>query len=86
MHFNEDRSRDTRGRATGATAKVSSTSVAPLIALALALISATDAEPFGASLMLGLLPGGNVLTERVSIQLSVMRGSRTILTHAGTLG
>ena len=44
------------------------------------------AEPFGAALMLGILPGGNVLSETAHIQLSVMRGGRTIFSYYGTLG
>ncbi len=36
--------------------------------------------------MLGILPGGNVLSETAHIQLSVMRGGRTIFSYYGTLG
>ena len=53
----------------------------------LALRSAKIAAgPFGAALMLGLLPGGNVLIQAAHVQLSVMRGSRTLFSYSGTLG
>jgi hypothetical protein len=44
------------------------------------------AEPIGAGLVLGLLPGGTELTEAAPVTLRVTRGARTILKSNGTLG
>ena len=44
------------------------------------------AEPIGAGLVLGLLPGGSELTQGARLELRVLRGARTILTYASTLG
>jgi hypothetical protein len=44
------------------------------------------AEPIGAGLVLGLLPGGTELTEDAPVKLRVLRGARTIFTYAATLG
>jgi hypothetical protein len=43
-------------------------------------------QPIGAGLVLGLLPGGNELTEGAQVNLRVLRGARTIFTYASTLG
>jgi hypothetical protein len=43
-------------------------------------------QPAGAGLVLGLLPGGSQLIQRARIKLRVLRGARTIFTHAATLG
>lgn len=43
-------------------------------------------EPAGAGLVLGLRPGGTVLTQSAPVKLRVSRGPRTILRHASTLG
>jgi hypothetical protein len=43
-------------------------------------------QPAGAGLVLGLRPGGNVLTQSASVRLRVSRGARTILRHTSTLG
>lgn len=43
-------------------------------------------EPAGAGLVLDLLPGGSVLIASAHVKLRVLRGSRTVLTHASTLG
>jgi hypothetical protein len=42
--------------------------------------------PAGAALVVGLLPGGSALIQAASIRLRVLRGARTVLTHASTLG
>jgi hypothetical protein len=53
----------------------------------LELKSATlDVKPAGAALMLGLRPGGTVLTSSARVTVRVSRGPRTILTHAEALG
>ena len=44
------------------------------------------AQPAGAGLLLGLRPGGSVLTQSAPVKLRVSRGSRTLFTHAATLG
>ena len=43
-------------------------------------------EPAGAGLILGLRPGGTVLTQSAPVKLRVSRGARTILRHSSTLG
>jgi hypothetical protein len=43
-------------------------------------------QPVGASLTLGLLPGGTVLIEDATIKLRVLRGARTIFTYNSALG
>ena len=43
-------------------------------------------QPIGAGLVLGLLPGGNELTQDAQVNVRVLRGARTIFTYAGTLG
>ena len=43
-------------------------------------------DPAGAGLVLGLRPGGTVLTQSAPVKLRVSRGSRTILRHSSTLG
>lgn len=53
----------------------------------LSLLSAKlIAEPIGAGLVLGLLPGGTELTQAAPLKLRVLRGARTIFTYAATLG
>jgi hypothetical protein len=42
--------------------------------------------PAGASLKLGLLPGGSELTQGARLTLHVLRGSRTVFTYAASLG
>jgi hypothetical protein len=42
--------------------------------------------PAGAALVVGLLPGGSALIQAASIKLRVLRGARTVFTHASTLG
>jgi len=44
------------------------------------------AEPVGAGLMLGLLPAGTILIQNATIDLKVLRGTRTIFTYKSTLG
>jgi hypothetical protein len=43
-------------------------------------------DPAGAGLVLGLRPGGTVLTQSAPVRLRVSRGPRTVLRHASTLG
>lgn len=43
-------------------------------------------EPAGAGLILGLRPGGTILTQSAPVTLRVSRGPRTILRHSSTLG
>jgi hypothetical protein len=43
-------------------------------------------EPAGAGLVLGLRPGGSVLIASARVRLRVLRDSRTVLSHASTLG
>jgi hypothetical protein len=43
-------------------------------------------EPVGASLELGLLPGGSELIESAQINVSIMRGSHTVFTYTSGLG
>jgi hypothetical protein len=43
-------------------------------------------DPAGAGLILGLRPGGTVLTQSAPVRLRVSRGPRTILRHSSTLG
>jgi hypothetical protein len=43
-------------------------------------------EPAGAGLVLGLRPGGTILTRSAPVKLRVSRGPRTILRHSSTLG
>lgn len=43
-------------------------------------------DPAGAGLVLGLRPGGTVLTESAPVRLRVSRGPRTVLRHSSALG
>jgi hypothetical protein len=43
-------------------------------------------DPTGASLVLGLRPGGTILTQSAPVKLRVSRGGRTVLRHSSTLG
>ncbi|MDP1848517.1 MAG: hypothetical protein Q8K79_12060 [Solirubrobacteraceae bacterium] len=43
-------------------------------------------DPAGAGLVLGLRPGGTILTQSAPVRLRVSRGPRTILRHSSTLG
>jgi hypothetical protein len=43
-------------------------------------------EPIGAGLMLGLVPGGNELTQGARVHLRILRDTRTIFTYTSTLG
>jgi hypothetical protein len=43
-------------------------------------------DPAGAGLILGLRPGGTILTQSAPVKLRVSRGPRTILRHSSTLG
>ena len=43
-------------------------------------------DPAGAGLVLGLRPGGTILTQSAPVKLRVSRGERTILRHSSTLG
>ena len=43
-------------------------------------------DPVGAGLVLGLRPGGTILTQSAAVKLRVSRGSRTIFRHSSTLG
>ena len=43
-------------------------------------------DPAGAGLVLGLRPGGTVLTQSAAVTLRVSRGTRTVLRHSSTLG
>jgi hypothetical protein len=42
--------------------------------------------PVGAGLVLGMLPGGTELIQATRVRLRVLRGTRTVFTHAATLG
>jgi hypothetical protein len=44
------------------------------------------AQPVGAGLVLGLLPGGSELIQQARIHLRVLRGSAAVFTYAATLG
>jgi hypothetical protein len=46
----------------------------------------TKVDPAGAGLILGLRPGGTILTQSAPVKLRVSRGPRTILRHNSTLG
>ena len=48
--------------------------------------ASVSVQPIGAGLVLGLLPGGNELTQDAPVNLRVLRGARTIFTYASTLG
>jgi hypothetical protein len=43
-------------------------------------------QPIGAGLLLGLVPGGNELTQGARVNLRLMRGARTVLANSSTLG
>ena len=43
-------------------------------------------DPAGAGLILGLRPGGTILTQSAPVKLRVSRGARTTFRHASTLG
>ena len=43
-------------------------------------------DPVGAGLILGLRPGGTILTQSAAVKLRVSRGPRTIFRHSSTLG
>ena len=43
-------------------------------------------DPAGAGLVLGLRPGGTILTQSAPVRLRVSRGQRTVLRHSSTLG
>ncbi|MDA0179659.1 hypothetical protein OJ997_05080 [Solirubrobacter phytolaccae] len=43
-------------------------------------------EPAGAGLVLALRPGGTQLITSASVNLTVSRGAKTVITHASTLG
>jgi hypothetical protein len=48
--------------------------------------ASVSVEPIGAGLVLGLLPGGNELTEDAPVNLRVLRDAHTIFKYASTLG
>jgi hypothetical protein len=48
--------------------------------------ASVNVQPIGAGLVLGLLPGGNELTQDAPVNLRVLRGARAIFTYASTLG